>query len=194
MYKIDDVDYYLKMLLKSMKAVKMKLVSYEKDGKDEYLNERAFAYELYRQLSNRIYDDVEDNDKWKEDRPKIVLNAELYKCVGKEDNKDDKGRTFPDIVIHGGQHNTDKQFIVCEIKVKASESAILEDLKKLFDYMDYDKMFAHPYSLAIFINVGPRATFESNLKKSISKLNKCKGHLVCISYDCGNVAIVNHYF
>lgn len=129
MSKIDDVNVYLDMLLVSIKAVKMKLVSYEKDSKDEYVNERAFAYELYRQLSNRLYDDVEANDKWKEDRPQIVVNAELYKCVGNEKNKDDKGRKFPDIVIHGGQHKTDKQFIACEIKVKASESELFDDLK-----------------------------------------------------------------
>lgn len=75
--------------------------------------------------------------------------------------------------------------------MKATETDIEEDLKKLFDYMDSIKMYNHPYTLAVFINVGPRNTFETNLKSALCKIDKSKGCLVCISYDCGIVSIVN---
>jgi len=182
-----DALYYFKILLDSLHAVKMKLVSYDDGGKDKYVNERAFAYELYRQLANRLYNDVVEVEKWAIDRPEIVVNAELYKCVGSDNKTDRKGRKFPDIVIHGGQHNTENQLVVCEIKVKASEAEIEEDLKKLYDYLDIEKMYGHPYPLAVFINVGPIKTFEVNLKKSMLKLGKSKGRLFCISYDDGLV-------
>ncbi len=191
MCKVIDAGYYYTMLLDSLSAVKMKLVSYADGDKDKYVNERAFAYELYRQFANRLYDDVESEIKWKENRPSIVINAELYKCVGDNNKEDNKGRKFPDIVIHGGQHNTHLQLIVCEIKLKASENEIEEDLNKLFDYMDSVKMFGHPYAYAVFINIGPRNTFETNLKCALRKIDKSKGRLVCISYDCGIVSIVN---
>lgn len=191
MCKVIDVDFYFTLLFDSLTAVKMKLVSYADGDKDKYVNERAFAYEMYRQFANRLYDDVGFEEKWKEDRPSIVINAELYKCVGDSNKVDNKGRKFPDIVIHGGQHNAGLQLIVCEIKLKASETDIEEDLKKLFDYMDSVKMYNHPYALAVFINIGPRNTFETNLKSALCKIGKSEGRLVCISYDSGKVSIIN---
>ena len=186
----DQVNYYYTKLLESLKETKLKLISYDDNGKDIPLNERAFAYELYRQLANRLYDDIGQMEKWTDKRPSIVVNAELYKCVGDNNRVDNKGRMFPDIVIHGGQHNNDKQLIVCEIKVKASESEIENDIEKLFDYMDNTKMFGKDYKLGVFINVGPKAVFEKNLHSCLVKFDKRKGRLVCISYDEGNVTVL----
>lgn len=189
--QVREVDYYYTLLLESLKAVKMKLISYDKENnKDIYVNERAFAYELYRQFANRLYDDIGCVEKWAKERPSVVINAELYKCVGKNNKEDDKGRKFPDIVIHGGQHDKGKQYIVCEIKVNASESEIENDIGKLFDYMDDNMMFEHEYKLGVFINVGPKNTFEKNLYNYFIKSNKRKGHLICISYDEGHVEVI----
>ena len=190
MNNLEESNAYLELLIESIKAVKMPLISYDKNGSAEYVNERAFAYELYRQMANRLYDDVTSYlcERWKEERPEIVINAELYKNVGAGNTEDEKGRKFPDIVIHGGQHNTDKQLLVCEIKVEASKEKIQEDLKKLRDYMDNEKMFNHPYCIAVFMNVGPIEKFYKNLQSP--DINIKKQGLFIVSYDKGKVQII----
>lgn len=189
MNNLEESNAYLELLIESIKAVKMPLISYDKNGSAEYVNERAFAYELYRQMANRLYDDVTSHncEKWKEERPEIVINAELYKNVGADNTKDEKGRKFPDIVIHGGQHSTDKQLLVCEIKVKASRKEIQEDLKKLHDYMGKKKMSNHPYRKAVFINVGPIDKLYENLHSQDIK----EQGLFFVSYDEGKVHIID---
>ena len=191
MNNLEESNAYLELLIESIKAVKMPLISYDKNGSAEYVNERAFAYELYRQMANRLYDDVTSRycERWKEERPPIVINAELYKNVGAGNTEDDKGRKFPDIVIHGGQHNTDKQLLACEIKVKASRKEIQEDLAKLLDYMDKENMFNHPYCKAVFINVGPIDKLYENLQSQ--NINIKKQGLFIVSYDEGKVHIID---
>ena len=58
--------------------------------------------------------------------------------------------------------------------------------------MDNNKMFEHEYKLGVFINVGPKNTFEKNLHNYYTKSDKRQGHLVCISYDEGYVEIVKY--
>lgn len=172
------------LFMESIRAVKVELVTLDKSH-TKYINERAFAYELYRQISNRLYKDVKDWGKW-QDEDHIVVNAEIYKRRS-ESQENDNG-VYPDIVIHGGQENTDKQILICEIKKMASSEAIKEDVDKLLTYMDYDKMSAHPYPLAVFVNVGPLDTFMNNLEKTM--FNKpINGSLVFISYNKGNAKI-----
>lgn len=111
-----------RLFLESIKAVKLNLISCEDTNTSlKYLNERAFAYELYRQITNRLY----SNNNEFTPKPPIVVNAEIYKCVevskicdeDKEDEEDKENRgVYPDIVIHGGQYSTDKQILICEIK------------------------------------------------------------------------------
>lgn len=188
--QVREAESYYALLLESLKAVKMKLISYDDNNEDKYVNERAFAYELYRQLANKLYSDIGCVDKWKEERPSVVINAELYKCVGKNNEEDDKGRKFPDIVIHGGQNDKGKQYIVCEIKVKASEPEIEHDIEKLFDYMDNNKMYEHEYKIGVFINVGSKANFEKNIYNCLVNFKNRKGKLICISYDRGDVEVL----
>lgn len=192
MNNLEESNAYLELLIESIKAVKMPLISYDENGSSEYVNERAFAYELYRQMANRLYDDVTSHncERWKEERPEIVINAELYKNVGADNTEDDKGRKYPDIVIHGGQHNTDKQLLVCEIKVEASKEKMQEDLKKLRDYMDNGQMSNHPYCIAVFINVGSIEKFYKNLLSLDTNTIKKQG-LFFVSYDKGKVQIIN---
>ena len=190
MSNLKEIIPYYKLFISSLKEVKMCLISYKKGHQNEYVNERAFAYELYRQMANRLYNDMNDCYKWQNERPPIIINAELYKYVNPNRRADNKGRKFPDIVVHGGQDNTDKQLLVCEIKVKASEEEIKNDLEKLFDYMDYDKMFGHPYSMAVFINIGPIRTFRKHLFNIAFNIKR-HGVLLLISYDKGKVRIIN---
>lgn len=80
MNNLEGSDAYLELLIESIKAVKMPLISYDKNGSSEYVNERAFAYELYRQMANRLYDDVTRHncERWKEERPEIVMHYKDY--------------------------------------------------------------------------------------------------------------------
>ena len=72
--QVREVDYYYTLLLESLEAVKMKLISYDKENnKDIYVNERAFAYELYRQFANRLYDDIGCVEKWVESRDGTLI-------------------------------------------------------------------------------------------------------------------------
>lgn len=110
-------------------SVKMNLISYTDGNETKYLNERAFAYELYRQIANRLYEDVLDSNKWEDKRPEIVINAEIHKSLFSQYYC---CSTYPDIVIHGGQSDTEKQLLICEIKKDARKNDIEMDLNKLF--------------------------------------------------------------
>lgn len=178
-----------KIFIESVKSVKKSLISYKNDDALIYLNERAFAYELYRQIANRLYEDVLDENK----RPEIVINAEIYKSSCSKCPGCPKYSKYPDIVIHGGQYDTENQLLICEIKREAGKNDIEEDLKKLFFFMGNDNMFGNPFPLAIFVNVGPYEKLMKHLKvlqdENKQKDENMHGCLFVVSYDNGKVKI-----
>lgn len=88
--------------------------------------ERCFAYELYHQWSKLL-------EMFKVMHPRdnnLILSGEIPKDIGSTREK------YPDIILHSGQDNGEKQLLVCEIKRgTASQSDILEDLNKLYHYL-----------------------------------------------------------
>jgi hypothetical protein len=85
------------------------------------MNERTFAYELYRQWQDAIVENEEG----------LIVNAEVTKRVEDEKfldklseifglTKDGKPHRcfYPDLVFHHSQYDSEKQEIICEIKTK----------------------------------------------------------------------------
>ena len=152
--------------------------------------ERSFAYELYHQWSLELA-------RYKEMHPNMEnlrLNGEVTK------NLDFNSRSYPDIVLHGGQASLDNQLLVCEIKrVDGSypdSSKIFDDLKKLSQFLhlrvsnDGNQIDAN-YQSAVFIvaNIG-REDLENKIKDALAKktaetidILSDANNIYCISVD-----------
>lgn len=125
-------------------------------SKRKFINERSFAYELYR--------------TWNNLRPRdLIINAEVTKKIEREEKEDNKflkiaqeifGKEVlwfqPDMVLHSGQEDSDQQEIICEIKVKTSltKDNLKRDLKKLFAYTTNGCVLYHPFKQGVFILLG----------------------------------------
>ena len=177
-----EVGVYWNLLFSSISKVSYPLISYQGSGGECYLNERAFTYELYRQVANKLY---EGKDLSR--RPEVVINAEIYKHM----NKNDNNQKYPDIVFHGGQDDKNGQLLICEVKVEASKDEVKEDLSKLLEFMDMEKMYNHPYALAVFINLDNVNTCCDRFEQALMEIdNVNKDSLVLVSYDKGHVTVI----
>lgn len=109
----------------------------EKEFKEHV--ERVFAYELYRQWANLVGGN-------------LFLNGEIVKELRNSEENASLIKTYPDLVLHGGQANTEKekQLIVCEIKrYNAGNKAFFDDIIKLSWFMS--DTFSHPFKYGVFI-------------------------------------------
>ena len=139
----------------------------------EIINERSFAYELYRVWSDLV------KDKY----PELVINAEIPKKINKKYKKmagelfgRNVRRFLPDMVLHGGQHDSGNQEIICEIKLfkNLKKTSLIKDMKKLLAYTK-DKILYHPFNHGVFILIGgnkdnfkPKITnFDDGLKEQL---------------------------
>lgn len=190
LYNQEEVIKIFNIFMESIRAIRMNLITYKGcDGNTQYVNERAFAYELYRQIANRLYGNALNDVIWFINKPQIVINAEIYKHENKTNEKGKEEGVYPDIVIHGGQDNKDKQILISEIKKEVVPGGLNKDVEKLLTYMNSEYMYEHPYPLAVFINVGPIRNFIDHLDGLLIKQN-FKGCLLFVSYDSENVKIV----
>ena len=155
--------------------------------------ERSFAYELYHQWSLLL-------EACKGLNPTVNnlrLNGEITKQL------DLNSRSYPDMILHGGQESLENQILVCEIKrvdgAYPDSKGILDDLKKLSQFLHLvvshgsNKIDAH-YSAAVFIvaNIG-RAELENKIKNSLAdEVQECSNiradsrNIHCISVDVIN--------
>ena len=113
----------------------------------QFINERSFAYELYR--------------TWYKTKPsELVINAEVTKKIDskyKEKAKELFGKNVkrfsPDIVLHGGQNDPNRQEIICEIKDRKylRKDSLGKDLKKLKAYTTANEFLYHEFKTGFFV-------------------------------------------
>ena len=161
------------------------------DSLIEYLEERSFAYEFYRQWENLIekkYEDLVVNAEVPKKFQKLTFIRRLIKIFGLTKKDKPHYSFFPDIVLHHSQFDSDKQEIVCEIKTKkgiddGKSIRLNQDLRKLAAYMTNDVLLYHPFKIGVFILVG--GTLSDIKKKYVSyKLVEDKADdIYCISYN-----------
>ena len=154
---------YLATLITAVSQVPPYIVSNclykEKNDKIGYINERGFAYELYRQWQNLVEDNPDD----------LVVNAEVAKKTERYEeiltkiyNTQDKEILhtcfYPDLVYHHSQFDSIAQEIICEIKtidrLKKIKKSLLWDIEKLAAFMENDLLILGKFNIGVFILVG----------------------------------------
>ncbi len=174
----------------------------EKSSEVKYVNERSFAYELYRKWQTIIDDTPNYN---------LIVNAEVVKKISEDaflgelrkifpDAKDEK-MFYPDLVLHKSQFDVDdkSQNLICEIKVnknkdnKTLNSDILKDFKKLIAYMSYNTLLQNPFSYGVFVYVnGSWQDIRDSLKVTDVPEEK-KACLFCALYNIVKTEDHGHY-
>ena len=94
-------------------------------SKQRKQTERSFAYELYHQWSNILERYIKSE--------KLQLSGEISKL------KLCRSVTYPDMILHSGQHSDKLHLLVLEIKRELIESvrhAVLKDFVKLHHYLN----------------------------------------------------------
>ena len=157
----------------------------------KYMNERTFAYELYRQWQ----DAIDENEEG------LIVNAEVAKRVEDEIfssklseifglTKDGKPHRcfYPDLVLHHSQYDSEKQEIICEIKTMdgiddKDNNRLNQDFKKLAAYMTENTLLYHPFKVGVFILVGGNIAEIVKRYKSDNLVDKKKNEIYCITYN-----------
>lgn len=141
---------YIDTLIHAIKGINSKFCTLS--GRTEIINERSFAYELYRVWQNEI----------EEENPELIVNAEVtkmmdeeFKSTGFELFGDDLNRFYPDMVLHRSQSDCNWQELICEIKIfnKLSKESLLKDIKKLVAYTTPGCILYGKFNQAVFILV-----------------------------------------
>ena len=190
------IPIHLATLIQAVKQVAPELVTncryIEKGNQIEYLGERSFAYELYRQWQDLMENGIED----------LVINVEVPKeCVNKTDfiskledlfglTKEGKPhrRFYPDLVCHHSQFDSEYQEVICEIKTRKGindNTKLNQDFKKLAAYMTNGILLCHPFKVGVFILVGGHFSdieFASN-----ELIDNKKDDIYCILYNVKRV-------
>lgn len=183
---------HLASLIQAVKQVPPELVANcwktSNDTQICYLDERSFAYELYRQWQDLMENSRED----------LVINAEVPKeCVDKKTflsrlekifglTKEGKPhrRFYPDLVCHHSQFNHENQEVICEIKTKSGindNAKLTYDLNKLAAYMTDRVLLYHPFKVGVFILVG--GDFSDIQYSSNKTIDNKKDEIYCILYN-----------
>lgn len=163
---------YINTLFDAFKLFKLRNCAIEFDGKPKFINERSFAYELYR--------------TWNATKPEdLVVNAEVTKIVNKDFEAKaieifgkEKYRFYPDIVLHSSQHDSEHQEMICEIKTLSnlSKESLEKDLGKLLAYTTKGGCIVHEFKTGVFILVNGDSKDIANYlsEESIGLLSNSK--------------------
>lgn len=157
----------------------------------KYMNERTFAYELYRQWQ----DAIEENDEG------LIVNAEIAKRYEDEKyldmlseifgyTKDGKPHScfYPDLVLHHSQYDSKKQEVICEIKTMdgiddKDNNKLNQDFKKLAAYMTNEVLLYHPFKLGVFILIGGSLSDIENRYIPCDLVKNKENEIYCLSYN-----------
>ena len=129
-----EMELLLRSLFDSILEVKEEYLFWSIGGKiaeDNLLYvERAFAYELYFQW--KMNETICHTPMYKK-QDKFVINAEIRKDFV-ERVSENSNFCYPDMVLHGGNNSNDN-YIICEIKRKATvnndKNSLTKDINKL---------------------------------------------------------------
>lgn len=155
-------DLHLENLFKAILNIRDEYYKYSLEqlaGSDDYQEqlERVFAYELYHQWSI-----IQDNYN------KMVPKEDGRVINGEAGKKLNGCHIYPDMLLHGGQDDTENQEIAIEIKRKVGikKDNLIEDLKKLTRLMSADGLAfnAKPFKRCVFILTGGN---ESAIKEQL---------------------------
>jgi hypothetical protein len=186
---------YLATLIQATIQICPELVSNCNDISDiseiEYLDERSFAYELYRQWGNLIEDNDEGmviNSEIRKKLNNVTFTRKLIEIFGLTKRGKPHVNFYPDMVFHHSQFDSDKQEIVCEIKTKKGiddnkNQKVNQDLKKLAAYMTDNTLLYHPFKIGVFILIGGALSDIMNKYISNDLVNKKANDIYCISYN-----------
>lgn len=171
-----DCGQYLATLFDAIKSVDGSYIRYSfhsSCGVQEIENshvERVFTYELYRQWYNKI------------ENTGLIINAEIPKQLI-DSLISTQTLFFPDMVLHGGQSNSDKHYVICEVKRKeyidSTPQKAIEDLKKIMVYLGGDTQAKNrndwkPYKFGVFV-----MTY-----KKVDECNSCSTDFITKHFDC----------
>lgn len=161
---------HIDLLEEAIKHIEKNSFTNKENSGVEILNERSFAYELYRVWYNLN----------EEKKNGLVINAEITKRI--DDNfkkkaeelfKDKVERFLPDMVLHHSQWDNDCQELICEIKIfaKSTKDSLLRDLKKLVAYTTPECILYHNFKNAVFIliNGAPKGLIDKLTMEEITK-------------------------
>lgn len=149
-----------------------------------FINERSFAYELYRKWASKISEPLILNAEVSKSNERFHRKA--LKIYGKEQKRFD-----PDIVLHHSQLDSDEQALICEIKTDKylTSKKLYQDLCKLQAYTTQDDVLYHAFDWGVFILVG--GSFEKIVKllKGIKYHKFINSRISCIvvNVQCNNV-------
>lgn len=188
---MDFQNKYLNQLFMSIQAVRLKNCGVGKGKDKHFLNERAFAYELYYQWNHILQD------------PTLIISAEVTKKIddkyaqkAKSLFEEDVNRFLPDMVLHHSNEDMEdkEQIIICEIKTKKalSKQSLKRDIKKLLAYTDTkDKaILYHPFKYGVFILLdGNKQKIKKNLKKEDFR-NENISKIICVTANIEEYKVV----
>ena len=170
-------DTHLENLFKAILNVRDEYYKYSLEkiaGNDEYQEqlERVFAYELYHQWSI-----IQEGYNKK-------VSKDLCRFINGEAGKKLNGcQIYPDMLLHGGQDDTENQEIAIEIKRKVgiNKDNLIEDLKKLTRLLSTDGLAygAKAFKKSVFILTGGN---ESDIKDQINNNSNViiDDNIVCV--------------
>lgn len=164
----------------------------------KYVNERSFAYDLYRHWQTLVEKTGDD----------VIVNAEVTKKIEEKYlpklrdifgfEKNETHHHFePDLVLHNSQSSSIDQRIICEIKIKdrlrivedvnslKTDNNLYRDLLKLKAYITKDNLLYNPFKYGVFILAG--GSFET-IKKGLgntipSELQYKKHDIYCMMFN-----------
>jgi hypothetical protein len=189
------IPQYLATLIQATIQIRPELVSncrFISDIRDlVYLEERSFAYELYRQWEDLVEDNYEDmvvNAEVRKKYQKVTFIRRLIEIFGLTKKGKPHISFYPDIVFHHSQFDSVKQEIICEIKTKEGiddnkNVKLNQDLKKLAAYMTDNTLLYHPFKTGVFILVGGALSEIKNRYIQNSLVDNKVNDIYCLSYN-----------
>ena len=189
------IPQYLATLIQATTQIRPELVSncrfISDENEIEYLEERTFAYELYRQWETLVEDYYEDmvvNAEVKKRYQKVTFIRRLIKIFGLTKKGNPHISFYPDLVFHHSQFDSEKQEIICEIKTKEGiddnkNIKLNQDLKKLAAYMTNNTLLYHPFKIGVFILVGGNLCEIKNRYMENKLVNDKVNDIYCLSYN-----------
>ena len=188
------IPQHLAKLIQAVKQVSPELVTNcrytNEENQINYLGERSFAYELYRQWENLIEDNNEDmvvNAEIPKKYQKVTFIKKLIEIFGLTSKDNPHLCFYPDLVFHHSQFDSEKQEIICEIKtmegIDNKKNNLNQDLKKLAAYMTENALLCHPFNIGVFILVGGSISEIKNRYRDYNLVAQKSNDIYCLSYN-----------